>query len=63
MRRTRLPAVGVGCAYVTRMGPSFDATREQDIVNHSRASAFVGMVFIRKLATVKLNEMNETLFI
>ena len=39
MRRTRLPAVGVRCAYVTRMEPSFDATREQDIVNHSRASA------------------------
>ena len=39
MRQTRLPAVGVRCAYVTRMEPSFDATREQDIVNHSRASA------------------------
>ena len=39
MRRTRLPAVGVRYAYVTRMEPSFDATREQDILNHSRASA------------------------
>lgn len=29
----------VGCANVARMGPSFDAPRKQDIVNHSRVHA------------------------